>query len=352
MSGVIEHHLEAETGTAVPQGSVSRTAELAPAVEWFPDFPQSWYLIGPENQLRDEPRRCDMFGRRLVLFRGAGGKPALIDAECAHMGADLACGQVVDGCVECPFHGWRYDASGACVKIPAQGDIPAASHRRAFPVAARHGLLFAYFGRQPRFGIPQIFEPHDVELVPSRPMQYVMGSPWWVFAANGFDMQHFGLVHDRQVIGEPHVDSPDPFSRRIRLDFRVTGHSLSDRFIRAFLGDRAQVSIVIWGGNLVGVTGQFPRATSRLIFATHPIGRDQTQATLVVFAERGRGWRRLLLPVSLWVRRLLTSAFVRDDTQRITRAVYRPESLIEADRVMIDYYHWLAALCSTEESES
>lgn len=336
----------------MPAAATVSAVALAPAAEWFPDFPQTWYLLGPARQLRERPQSFGMFGRRLVAFRGQGGVPALIDAECAHMGNYMDRGRVVDGCIECPFHGWRYDGSGQCAKIPAQAEIPAATRRRAFPVAERHGLLFAHFGSRPRFDVPQFFQPSDVQLVPGRPVRYTMGSPWWVFAANGFDMQHFALVHDRQVIGEPQVDSPDPFGRRIQLDFRVTGKSLADRFIRTFLGDRAHVSITVWGGNLVGVTARFPRTVSRLLFASHPDGRQRTQATLVVFAERGSRYTRWMVPLSLWVRRLLTTAFVRDDTNRVTRAIYRPESLIAADRVMIDYYRWLAALCSTEESES
>ena len=33
----------------------------------------------------------------------------------------MSAGRVVDGCIECPFHGFRFDGAGACVALPAHG---------------------------------------------------------------------------------------------------------------------------------------------------------------------------------------------------------------------------------------
>src|SRR3546814_16993517 len=42
----------------------------------------------------------------------------LVD-QCAHRRAPLSLGRVgAGGLIECPYHGWRYDGSGACVAIP------------------------------------------------------------------------------------------------------------------------------------------------------------------------------------------------------------------------------------------
>ena len=54
------------------------------------------------------------------MFRGEDGKAYVLDAYCPHLGANLAVGgQVVGNCIECPFHGWRFNGNdGKCVKIP------------------------------------------------------------------------------------------------------------------------------------------------------------------------------------------------------------------------------------------
>ncbi len=44
----------------------------------------------------------------VVLFRSGGAITALHD-QCAHAGGPLSSGTVVDGCVECPYHGSRFD---------------------------------------------------------------------------------------------------------------------------------------------------------------------------------------------------------------------------------------------------
>ncbi len=57
-------------------------------------------------------------GRNVVLFRGKNGKPYVLDAYCAHMGANLGVGGRVryNTCIECPFHGWTFDGeTGHCV---------------------------------------------------------------------------------------------------------------------------------------------------------------------------------------------------------------------------------------------
>lgn len=65
-------------------------------------------------------------GRNVVLFRGQNGKPYVLDAYCAHMGAHLGVGGKVryDTCIECPFHGWTFDGeTGSCVLTNGKNKI-------------------------------------------------------------------------------------------------------------------------------------------------------------------------------------------------------------------------------------
>src|SRR5262245_20646776 len=38
---------------------------------------------------------------------------------CLHRGTRLSLGKVEDGLLVCPYHGWTYDMTGRCVRIPA-----------------------------------------------------------------------------------------------------------------------------------------------------------------------------------------------------------------------------------------
>jgi nitrite reductase (NADH) small subunit len=56
-----------------------------------------------------------ILARRVAVFN-VGGKLYGIEADCKHMKATLAKGDVVDGVLTCSWHGWKYDLeSGECL---------------------------------------------------------------------------------------------------------------------------------------------------------------------------------------------------------------------------------------------
>ncbi|KAK9821473.1 hypothetical protein WJX81_008409 [Elliptochloris bilobata] len=61
----------------------------------------------------------ELFGEPWVLFRDAAGAPACVRDECAHRACPLSLGSIVDGHIQCPYHGWQYDARGECTAMPS-----------------------------------------------------------------------------------------------------------------------------------------------------------------------------------------------------------------------------------------
>lgn len=82
---------------------------------------QYWQLAALSEELVDKrplvPVR--MLGEDLVLFSNELGELGLLDRACAHRRADLAFGRLEDGGLRCPFHGWLFDHTGACLETPA-----------------------------------------------------------------------------------------------------------------------------------------------------------------------------------------------------------------------------------------
>lgn len=63
-------------------------------------------------------RIVEIHGRDVAVFRDGEGCFAIDDC-CPHAGASLASGHVEDGCVTCPWHGWRFRlADGAWADSP------------------------------------------------------------------------------------------------------------------------------------------------------------------------------------------------------------------------------------------
>lgn len=122
-----------------------------------------WYLACFSDELA--PKRAleiVISGQKLVVFRMESGRVAVHDAYCAHMGASLACGAVAGESIQCPFHRWRYDATGACVEIPGADKIPPAARVKTYPVVERFGAIFAHVGGEtPRYELPEEEEVFD-----------------------------------------------------------------------------------------------------------------------------------------------------------------------------------------------
>ena len=140
----------------------------------FP-VPNGWFVVAESAGLAPgEVRALHYFDRDLVLYRDRRRRrPCVLDAHCPHLGAHLAVGgRVEDGCLRCPFHGWRFDGrSGGCVEIP-YGDmkrIPPKAHARAYPTLERNHMIWAWYhaqGGEPFYDVPEVPEFHDDDWSP------------------------------------------------------------------------------------------------------------------------------------------------------------------------------------------
>jgi phthalate 4,5-dioxygenase len=90
-----------------------------------------------------------VLGLDLVLFRDAQGQFGLLDRACPHRGADLAYARHEGDGLRCPFHGWKFDATGRCLETPGE---PLGSTRcervrqRSYPLRVAAGVIFAWLG--------------------------------------------------------------------------------------------------------------------------------------------------------------------------------------------------------------
>ena len=118
-------------------------------------LPNAWYAAAWSNEVREG----QLLGRTLldepvVMWRADGRAVALAD-RCSHRGVPLSLGRIVDGTLQCGYHGVCFDAAGACVKIPGQGVPQSALGVRAYPLTERHGFVWLWFG-DPEFADPAL----------------------------------------------------------------------------------------------------------------------------------------------------------------------------------------------------
>ena len=87
-------------------------------------------LEAPAELPEGVPTRAKAGNESLVLVR-AGDTIHALHATCAHAGGPLPEGKIVDGCIECPWHGSRFDLrTGHLRRGPAVYDQPSYEVRR------------------------------------------------------------------------------------------------------------------------------------------------------------------------------------------------------------------------------
>eukprot|EP01104_Vermistella_antarctica_P011194 TRINITY_DN3102_c0_g1_i1.p1 TRINITY_DN3102_c0_g1~~TRINITY_DN3102_c0_g1_i1.p1 ORF type:complete len:426 (-),score=89.97 TRINITY_DN3102_c0_g1_i1:48-1325(-) len=114
-----------------------------------PPYPNGWFCVMHADDLKKgKPQYVQALGLHLAVYRGNDdGKPRAVDAYCPHLGANLGYGGHIKGnCIECPFHGWRFDGdNGKCVKIAySDANIPELAKTKAYHCVERNKLILVW----------------------------------------------------------------------------------------------------------------------------------------------------------------------------------------------------------------
>jgi phenylpropionate dioxygenase-like ring-hydroxylating dioxygenase large terminal subunit len=81
-----------------------------------------WLPVCKSSELRKKPLNVKLLGEEIVLFRLKKGISAIRD-RCPHRNVPLSRGRIIDDCIQCPYHGWKFDGLGICQEIPGSNPI-------------------------------------------------------------------------------------------------------------------------------------------------------------------------------------------------------------------------------------
>jgi phenylpropionate dioxygenase-like ring-hydroxylating dioxygenase large terminal subunit len=193
----------------------------------FP-IPFGWFQVAfPDDLSPGDVTALRYFGRDLVLWRDMSGAFHLQDAYCPHLGAHIGVGGSVDGDqVVCPFHGWRYDGTGACTNIPYSQRGNKKAKLRTYPTVERNGFVLAWyhpFDEPPQWEIPVIGEIGDPAWSDFYTSSYVVHTVPQEMSENGADPAHFRYVHGTDDVAEMEsYDTDGPCSVMLSKQSYVT----------------------------------------------------------------------------------------------------------------------------------
>jgi 5,5'-dehydrodivanillate O-demethylase len=224
--------------TAEQNQRITQTGRGTPGGELLRRY---WWPVAVSGQLElDAVIGVRLLGEDLALYRTEAGNLGLVSARCAHRGASLVYGIPEEDGLRCPYHGWRYDATGQCNETPGE---PAESTFKdrvciaGYPVEELGGLIFAYLGPKPAPLLPRwdllvrgdlrreigitpldinwlhaaenTLDPIHLEFLHTRYMNYVLKKQGKPAAAKprhhldiAFDLWDFGIMKRRLLEGD------------------------------------------------------------------------------------------------------------------------------------------------------
>ncbi len=183
-----------------------------------------WYPVVPAASLDEGPQKFVLLGENLVLWRDATGKPACLENRCCHRTAELSRGFVEEGNIVCGYHGWTFDATGRCVRIPQRLD-GAVSDRIAiagYRTEERYGFIWVALD-EPLAALPELPEADEpgFRYIPQFYEEWNIGA--LRLMENSFDNAHVAFTH-RASFGD--VADPLPSKNEItEVDYGFHVHT-------------------------------------------------------------------------------------------------------------------------------
>jgi phenylpropionate dioxygenase-like ring-hydroxylating dioxygenase large terminal subunit len=122
-------------------------------------IPNQWYAILESNEIKKGKLiGVTRMGEKMVAWRNSQGQLAVMSDKCPHRGVAFSVGKVMGDCIQCPFHGFEYNISGACSLVPAIGSNsvpPKALTAHSYPVREEHGFVYIWWG-EPQGELPPV----------------------------------------------------------------------------------------------------------------------------------------------------------------------------------------------------
>lgn len=264
---------------------------------------QHWHPIATSDEITEQPQQFRLLGELIVAFRDGSGAVALKDL-CIHRGAELSGGHIEDGCLICPYHGWQYDRTGACILIPALqpgAKIPSKAHAIPFQVREEYGLVWVAM-REPTQAFPEW--PANAWENPDYQVFMVNSYRWATSAAraveNAMDFSHFNFVHKgfTELNDGPVIKNHEVTHTEAGIEYayddgaRLREYTLHFPFV---LHDRKTVTEEARGKGLEGGTwsesaDSKPGDATILTFIASPIDAKETR--LFTFIARNHSLER------------------------------------------------------------
>jgi phenylpropionate dioxygenase-like ring-hydroxylating dioxygenase large terminal subunit len=236
---------------------------------------EGWYAVGAVSEFKPGAvHRISIGAREIVVYRSLAGSVHAIEPSCAHLGADLGRGCVVQQGLRCGFHCWIWGPDGRCVSGAGRLE---GRRIRSYAVRERWGVVWTWAGGEPSYELPEPAS-ENARHVLRLPSQRMDCHPH-VMLGNGLDLTHVPSVHGFHMLDDPTVELDPPH----RLTVGIHGRFASTwmRKLLFLAGRAARWRFTTIGPSLAWLAVESP-TPFELIWAGRPLP-DGSCATQTVF---------------------------------------------------------------------
>jgi phenylpropionate dioxygenase-like ring-hydroxylating dioxygenase large terminal subunit len=177
--------------------SISETSEIQQTFEWQ----KCWYpIVFCQDLPKGIPHSFSFYDEPLVLFRNEEGQLTCLIDRCPHRAAKLSDGQIIDGRIECLYHGWQFGKNGQCLRIPqlsADAKIPNNASVKFFTVVEHQGIVWMWAGNPEEADTAMIPTIPDLDRPGFASTDFVRDLPYdqSYFIENVLDPAHLHISH-------------------------------------------------------------------------------------------------------------------------------------------------------------
>lgn len=203
-----------------------------------------WYIAGWSNELGPGKHLARTIADTpVVIYRDENGELAALYDRCPHRFAPLSNGKIVNGVVECGYHGLRFDRTGACVGNP-HGPISRYLAVDAYAVHERHGFIWLWLGEPSKADPDRIADMSAVRQEPAE--SYFSGylpvrAHHLLLVDNILDLSHADYLHQAELgsggtmsRSRPHIEEGEDW---VMAQWFVTNEDKGVAILRAELDD-------------------------------------------------------------------------------------------------------------------
>lgn len=171
-----------------------------------------------------------VLGQDVVVWK-CGDAVMVWQDLCVHRGTRLSLGRVRGEALQCPYHGWTYDAAGKCIHMPAHPEQtpPDKAQVKTFRVKVVYDVVWVCLD-EPTADVPAFPEWDDATYRKTFCGPYPVHASAPRIVENFLDVAHFPFVHEGILGDAAHPEIED-------YEAEITDEGVMARNVRVYQPD-------------------------------------------------------------------------------------------------------------------